>query len=100
VTRKIGEVVGLDLGVDIIAPSHGVIWRDDPLQIVKEYQVWAAQQPESRAVILYDTMWNGTRRIAEAIGDGLAGPGHAGMLASKHRARYNPTTFRDRLTTQ
>lgn len=75
VTKKIDEVLALGLPVDIIAPSHGVIWRDDPLQIVKQYQEWARQEPEPRAVILYDTMWNGTRRMAEAIGDGLADAG-------------------------
>ena len=72
VTRKIDEVLALNLPVQIIAPSHGVIWRKDPLQIVQKYQEWAAQAPQQRAVILYDTMWEGTRHMAEAIGDGLA----------------------------
>ena len=71
VLKKIDEVLSLNLAVDIIAPSHGVIWRKDPLQIVKKYQEWAAQQPEKSAVILYDTMWEGTRQMAEAIGQGL-----------------------------
>ena len=75
VLKKIDELLGLQLPVDIIAPSHGVIWRDDPLQIVRQYQQWAAQKPERRAVILYDTMWHGTARMAEAIGDGLADAG-------------------------
>jgi flavorubredoxin len=72
VTKKIDEVMSLNLAVEMIAPSHGVIWRKDPLQIVKKYQHWARQEPEKSAVILYDTMWNGTRRMAEAIGEGLA----------------------------
>jgi anaerobic nitric oxide reductase flavorubredoxin len=71
VTRKIEEVLALNLPVDMIAPSHGIIWRKDPLQIVRKYQQWAAQKPEKRAVILYDTMWQATRRMAEAVGDGL-----------------------------
>jgi flavorubredoxin len=75
VTKKIEEVLALGLPVDMIAPSHGVIWRSDPLQIVKKYQQWAAQKPEDRAVVIYDTMWDGTRRMAEAIGDGLADEG-------------------------
>ncbi len=75
VSTKIDEVLALNLPVDIIAPSHGVIWRDDPLQIVKKYQQWAAQKPEPRAVVLYDTMWHGTRRMAEAIGQGLSDQG-------------------------
>jgi len=72
VLKKIEEVLSLNLTVDMIAPSHGVIWRKDPLQIVKKYQEWAEQQPEKSAVILYDTMWEGTRQMAEAIGQGLA----------------------------
>jgi len=72
VLKKIDEVLSLNLPVDIIAPSHGIIWRKDPLQIVRKYQQWAAQKPGKSAVILYDTMWEGTRQMAEAIGDGLA----------------------------
>ncbi|HHX64738.1 MAG TPA: MBL fold metallo-hydrolase [Chloroflexi bacterium] len=75
VTAKIDEVLALGLPVDMIAPSHGVIWRDDPLQIVYKYKEWAAQVPEKRAVILYDTMWEATRRMGEAIGEGFAAEG-------------------------
>jgi len=71
VLKKIDEVLSLNLAVDMIAPSHGVIWREDPLQIVKKYQQWAKQEPENSAVIIYDTMWEGTRLMAEAIGHGL-----------------------------
>jgi anaerobic nitric oxide reductase flavorubredoxin len=75
VAKKIDEVLALNLPVDMIAPSHGVIWRRNPLQIVQTYQKWAAQAPEKSAVILYDTMWEGTRKMAEAIGDGLTAAG-------------------------
>lgn len=75
VLKKIEEVVGLGLPVAMIAPSHGVIWRKDPLQIVQKYQEWAAQVPQKSAVILYDTMWEATRQMAEAIGEGLAAEG-------------------------
>jgi flavorubredoxin len=72
VLKKIEEVLSLNLPVSMIAPSHGIIWRKDPLQIAKKYQQWAAQVPEKTAVIIYDSMWDGTRRMAEAIGEGLA----------------------------
>ena len=72
VLSKIEEVLAMNLPVAMIAPSHGVIWRDDPLQIVRTYQEWAAQKPAKRAVVLYDTMWQATRRMAEAVGEGLA----------------------------
>jgi len=75
IKKKIDEVLSLNLSVDIIAPSHGVIWRKDPLQIVNKYKEWAEQKPQKKAVVLYDTMWGATRRMAEAIGDGLAEEG-------------------------
>jgi flavorubredoxin len=71
VLKKIDELVDMNIPVDIIAPSHGVIWRSDPMQIVHAYRHWAQQSPQPRAVVLYDTMWNATRHMAEAIGDGL-----------------------------
>jgi anaerobic nitric oxide reductase flavorubredoxin len=75
VVKKIKEVLSLDLAVDMIAPSHGVIWRKDPLQIVEQYQQWAVQEADKSAVIIYDTMWEGTRHMAEAISHGLAANG-------------------------
>jgi len=75
VIKKIDELLALKLPVDMIAPSHGIVWRTNPLQIVTKYKEWAAQKPEPRALILYDTMWDATRLMAEAIGDGLAEAG-------------------------
>lgn len=75
VLRKIDELLEMHVPVEVIGPSHGVIWRDEPLQIVRAYQEWAEQKGEPRAVVLYDTMWEATRRMAEAIGRGLADAG-------------------------
>jgi flavorubredoxin len=72
VLKTLDEFCGVNVPVEMIAPSHGVIWRKDPMQIVEKYATWAKQEPEPRAVIIYDTMWNGTRRMAEVIGEGLA----------------------------
>jgi anaerobic nitric oxide reductase flavorubredoxin len=73
--KKIEEVLALGLPVNIIAPSHGVIWRKDPLQIVKKYQEWAAQKPDNSAVIAYSSMWEGTAHMADAVAEGLRGEG-------------------------
>jgi len=75
VIRKIEEIKPLGLPIEMIAPSHGVIWRDQPMQIVEKYVQWAMQEPTPSAVILFDTMWQGTRHMAEAIGQGLADKG-------------------------
>lgn len=71
VTKKINEVVSLNLPVNMICPSHGVIWRDDPLQIVHQYLKWADNYQENQIVLVYDTMWNSTRKMTEAIAAGI-----------------------------
>jgi anaerobic nitric oxide reductase flavorubredoxin len=71
VDRKIKEVLALNLPVDMICPSHGVMWRKDPLQIVNQYVQWANAYVENQITIVYDTMWDGTRRMAEAISRGI-----------------------------
>ncbi len=71
VTRKIKEILALNLPLDMICPSHGIIWRDNPLQIVEQYQVWADNYQENQVSIVYDTMWNATRHMAEAIAAGI-----------------------------
>ncbi|MFA5499274.1 MAG: anaerobic nitric oxide reductase flavorubredoxin [Candidatus Cloacimonadia bacterium] len=71
VKRKIEEFVSLNLPLDIIATSHGVIWRDNPIQIVEKYLEWAENYQENQITLVYDTMWEGTRRMAEAIGKGI-----------------------------
>jgi len=71
VTKKINEVLSFKLPVDMICTSHGVIWRDNPAQIVEKYLVWADAYRENQVTILYDTMWGGTRVMAEAIAAGI-----------------------------
>lgn len=71
VDRKIKEVVGLNLPVEMICSSHGVIWRDNPLQIVTQYAKWSHDYQENQITIIYDTMWNSTRRMAEEIAQGI-----------------------------
>ena len=67
VKRKIEEIVALNLPIDIIAPSHGAIWRDNPLQIVEKYAQWADDYQEDQITIVYDTMWDGTKQLAHAL---------------------------------
>ena len=71
VVNKIEEVVALNIPIEMICPSHGIIWRDNPLQIVNKYMDWAKSYQENQIAIVYDTMWNGTRRMAEAIAEGI-----------------------------
>jgi len=71
VTKKINEVLALNLPVDYICTSHGVIWRDNPAQIIKKYLEWADSYKENQITIIYDTMWDSTRQMAEYIIQGI-----------------------------
>jgi flavorubredoxin len=71
VEKKINEFKNLNVPVDMICPSHGVIWRENPLQIVGKYLNWARSYKENQVTIVYDTMWNGTKSMAEAIAEGI-----------------------------
>lgn len=61
--------------VDMIAPSHGIIWRSNPTQILKAYTRWVDGVWEPRVVIVYDTMWGSTELLAKAIANGVAHQG-------------------------
>lgn len=67
VSKKIDEIVGLNIPIDMIAPSHGAIWRENPLQIVEKYAAWSKEYQEDQFTIVYDTMWEGTEKIAHSI---------------------------------
>lgn len=71
VDKKIREVLALNLPIDIIAPSHGVIWRKAPAQIIGKYAEWSRDYQEDQITIIYDTMWDGTRHMADSIAEGI-----------------------------
>ena len=75
VKAKINELKSLNLPIDMIAPSHGVIWRDNPMQIVEQYEAWASNYHDGSVTILYDTMWGATKKMALAIARGLESQG-------------------------
>jgi anaerobic nitric oxide reductase flavorubredoxin len=71
VTKKVKEILAMNLPLDMIAPSHGIIWRSDPSEIVGKYLEWADAYSEKQVTVFYDTMWNSTRRLGEAIAAGI-----------------------------
>lgn len=89
VTKKIEEILSLNLPVDFICPSHGVIWREDPLQIVRKYAEWAAGYQENQITIIYDTMYNSTRTIAESIAQGIIGADGNTVVKLFNTARHD-----------
>ena len=71
VTKKIQQILAMNLPIDMICPSHGVIWKVNPTQIVEKYLLWADAYQENQITLAYDTMWQSTRKMAEAIAEGI-----------------------------
>ncbi len=65
--KKLEEIGKFNLPIEMIAPSHGAIWRNDPLQIVNLYATWAMAYQEDQVTVVYDTMWEGTAKLANAL---------------------------------
>jgi flavorubredoxin len=83
ILKKVEEVQKMGLAIDTIAPSHGVIWRKDPMQIVQQYVKWSSgDDQQARVVLAYETMWGSTNELAYAIAEGLVQAGvQARLLA-------------------
>ena len=69
VLKALDAAKGLDL--DMIAPCHGLIWRKDVEKIVKAYYSWAKFEAKEKVLIIYDTMWGSTEKMAKAILEGI-----------------------------
>ncbi|MBN1883041.1 MAG: flavodoxin domain-containing protein [Deltaproteobacteria bacterium] len=77
VAKFLDRVTTLNLDIDIVAPDHGPIWRTkkDIEKIVGLYAGWAEQKPTNKALVVYDTMWKSTEKMARAISEGLGDGG-------------------------
>jgi flavorubredoxin len=73
----------------MICPDHGIIWREDPGKIINAYAKWSRQEPEQKAVVVYDTMWHSTETMAEEIAQGIVEEGVIARpihIRSSHRS--------------
>ena len=75
VINKIGEIQRQELKINVIAPSHGIIWRSNPVKIVEAYLRWAKGEAKNKILIVYDTMWGSTGKMARAIIEGIKSVG-------------------------
>lgn len=75
IKKKLDQIIALNLDFDMIAPSHGVIWRTKPALIIEKYLEWCQPVGDGSVCIIYDTMYETTRRMADEIAKGLDAEG-------------------------
>jgi flavorubredoxin len=89
IKKLIARVGELGLQFKMICPDHGIIWRTNPSKIISTYADWCDQKPAKKAVVVYDTMWHSTEKMAEAIVDGILASGIYALpmhLRTSHRS--------------
>jgi flavorubredoxin len=89
ILKLVEKVTDMGLALDMVCPDHGIIWRQDPAKIISAYVEWSHQKPKRKALVVYDTMWQSTEKMAEAIVDGLGRQGVAAVpmhLRKWHRS--------------
>ena len=65
------DVAKMNLKINMICPDHGIIWRDNPSKIIGLYDKWSKQEPQKKVVIIFDSMWESTTKMARQITSGV-----------------------------
>jgi flavorubredoxin len=97
VSKLIGRVADLGLELDMVAPDHGPAWRrcatTGPGWIVGLYDRWAAQIPGGKVLVVYDTMWHATERMAHAVAEGAASAGAETVVMNARGSHRSDIAF-------
>lgn len=83
-TKKALEVVE-SLKINMVCPSHGIIWTKHFNKILKMYKDWTSSVYDNTASIIYDTMWHSSEEMAQAIADGYI---KAGLTPKLYNLRH------------
>jgi flavorubredoxin len=75
ISRKLDELLKMKLPLKMIAPSHGIIWRRDPMKIINAYISWTKNETKPKVVVMYETMWGATEVMARKIVEGITDAG-------------------------
>jgi flavorubredoxin len=89
IRKLLAKVQELGLEIDMIAPDHGVIWRSHIGDVLKAYGDWSQNKGKRKALVIYDTMWASTEKMAKAVTAGINMTGASVKLinlAHSHRS--------------
>jgi flavorubredoxin len=80
ITAKLSTIKKLNLNIEFIAPSHGLVWRRYIFEIMQKYAYWASHSCQNRVAVVYETMWNSTEKMAKKIVEGINSEGIEAVL--------------------
>jgi len=71
--KALNKLGGLE--IEMICPSHGLVWRDNPKHILDLYVKMSAKETEPGVVIAYGSMYGCTQKAAETLAIALKSEG-------------------------
>lgn len=71
IKKLLAAVAEMNLDIKMIAPDHGIIWRSQQNKILEAYDKWSRNESDEKVLVIYDSMWHSTEKMAHAIGTGL-----------------------------
>ena len=71
VRKLLKNVQEMGLEIDMIAPDHGLIWRSHINDVIAAYDKWSQHKGQRKALVIYDTMWESTHKMAKAVANGI-----------------------------
>ncbi len=86
VKKLIAKIQEIGLEIKMIAPDHGVVWRSNPMMAIEAYDRWSRNEGKGNALIIYDTMWHSTEKMAKEVANGLQ---DEGISVKLFNLRYN-----------
>lgn len=75
IAQRLAEIEKMALPIKMILTSHGLSWRKNPAKVIEAYKYWAANSTKPKIVIVYETMWGSTAKMARKIADGISDAG-------------------------
>jgi len=76
-----------ELDIELVAPSHGVMWKKYIKEAIDLYEKMSTYQKENKAVIVYDSMWGSTEKMALEVAEAFLGMGIPTVI---RHARHTP----------
>ena len=73
VQKAFSKLAGVSL--NCICPSHGPIWRKEPMKVVELYDKWSKHQSDKGVVIAFASMYGNTEQVADHIARKIAEQG-------------------------
>ena len=67
VVKAIDKWVKGGMGIDVLCPSHGPVYRQNPMAIISRYQEWAKNDKKAKVVMIVGSMWGNTHKMGEVV---------------------------------